>query len=343
MKTFFEWWHRISLPRRGPDTSPAERERTRYARLTTDFTLLVFLITAAFTPYGFTNSAGLGGSIVAIAGLFVVVLAIIFNKLGFNLAGASMLVLCGVINVTGTLLISPLDPSLIPIFSTLVIPLILAGTLMPPVAALIDSMFNIALILLIAVLQKHTPAYDSMSFRLVSGLLALPIALQIIVAVVIYVIMSNLRSTIMRADRAEEIIALQAEVTEFERKQVQSQKQLEEGIAVIAQVHNEVAKGNLNSRVPLGSDNVLWQVAVPLNNLLNRVQQWKNSDERLEQTQKAIKGALQVLNDGRAAQRPVFFQKRTGTDIDPLLAEFNYLADHTVPKAPTSQPPHPFS
>lgn len=341
MKTFFEWWHHISLPRRGPDTSPAERERTRYARLTTDFTLLVFIFTAAFTPYGFTSSATLGGPVVAIAGLFVVVLAIIFNKLGFNLAGASMLVLCGIINVAGTLLSSPLDLSLIPIFSTLVIPLILAGVLMPPVAALISCAFNIVLILLIAVFQKHTPAYDSMSFRLMSGLLALPITLQIVVAVVIYVIMRNLSSTIRRADRAEEIIALQAEVTEFERQQAHSQKQLEEGIAVIAQVHNEVAKGNLNSRVPLGSDNVLWQVAVPLNNLLNRVQQWKNSDERLEQMQKAIKGVLQILNDARIAQRPVSFSKRTGTDIDPLLAEFNYLVEHTVPKAPTSHPPRP--
>ncbi|HEY0756643.1 MAG TPA: hypothetical protein VGD98_22005 [Ktedonobacteraceae bacterium] len=165
MKKFFNWWHRISLPQRGPDASPAERERTRYARLTTDFTLLVFILTAAFIPYGLTSSAGLGGSIVAIAGLFAVVLAIIFNKLGFNLVSASMLVLCGIINVAGTLLSNPLDPSLIPIFSTLVIPLILAGALMPPVTALISCAFNIALILLIAALQKHTLAYSSTTWR----------------------------------------------------------------------------------------------------------------------------------------------------------------------------------
>ena len=340
MNAFLNWWYRVSLPKRGIDKSPAERERTRYARLTTTFTLLLLILTGLVTPWSFIQAINPAAPLIASLALGGLVVAVIFNKLGLNIIAACLVVLSIVINATGNLLTTPLDPTLVPTFSALVIPVILAGALMPPVAALIDGLLNSVLILLIVLFQKHTPAYDQMlKLGLASVSLVLPILLQIIVAVVTYVIMRNLITALRRADRAEEIVALQTEIAEFERSRAQDQQQLAEGITTIAQVHAEVARGNLNARVPLGSEHVLWQVAVPLNNLLSRMQQWRGAAEQMEQTQTVLNYAVHELQSGRQHRQAVFFQKRTGTPVDPLLAEINYLSEQVS----TAQPPYPLA
>jgi xanthosine utilization system XapX-like protein len=299
MQSFLSWWYRVSLPRKvREDTSPAEREKTRYARLTTAFTLLLFILTALLTPWSLVKSFNPAAPVVALLGLAAVVLALICNKLGWNIAGACMIVLSTMINVAGTMITNPLDPLFIPVFSALVIPVVIAGALMPPVAALIDGALNSALIILIVLFQKHTPAYDQM-----------------------------MRLGMASVSVAEEIVALQAEISEFERRQVSDQEQLEKGIALIAQVHAEIAGGNLAARVPLGSEHVLWQIAVPLNNLLNRVQQWKEQADQLEQIRGALAYAVQELQEKRRTQQSVHFRQRTGTPVDPLLVEINYLVE----------------
>jgi hypothetical protein len=329
MKSFLSWWYRVSLPtKRSVDTSPVEREKTRYARLTTAFTLLLLILAVLLTPWSFIKYNNPAAPGIAAAGLAAVVVAVIFNKMGLNIPAAIMIILSTVINVTGTMITNPLDPTFVPIFNALVIPVIIAGALMPPVAALITGALNSAIILAIALLQRHTVAYDQMlRLGMASVAVAMPITLQIIVAVVTYVIMTNLISTIHRADRAEEIVALQAEISKFERKQALDQEQLEKGITLIAQVHAEIAAGNLAARVPLSSEHVLWQIAVPFNNLLNRVQQWKSQADQMERTQAVLRYAVQEMQQKRGAQQHTYFRQRTGTIVDPLLTEINYLSE----------------
>ncbi len=329
MKSLLSWWYRVSLPKKMTvDTSPSEREKTRYARLTTAFTLMIFTITVLLAPTSIFGAYNPAAPTVALLGLGAVVTALVCNKLGWNIVAASLIVSSTVISVTGTMITNPLDPALIPVFSALVIPVIIAGALMPPVAALISGAVNSTLIILVVLLQRHTPAYDQMMrLGLITVSLALPLVLQIVVAIVTYVIMNNLITTIRRADRAEEIVALQSEIGEFERKQANDQEQLEKGIMLIAQVHAEIAGGNLTARVPLGSEHVLWQIAVPLNNLLNRVQQWKGQADQMEHTQAIITYAVHELQEKRRSHQSVFFRQRTGTVVDPLLAEINYVSE----------------
>ena len=327
MHAFFSWWYKVSLPRRDPDVTPAQRERTRYARLTTNFTLLLFILTVALTPLSIVNAFNPAAPAIALITLAVVVAAVIFNKLGLNILAAIMIVSSTTFQVMGTMITNPLDPSLVPIFAALVIPVILAGSLMPPVASLIDGAVNIVLILLVVTLQHHTRAYDDMmKLGLYSVTVLLPIAVQLIVAVVTYVIMRNLILTIRRADRAEEIIELQKTIAEFERTNSQERQRLEEGLALIAQIHAEIARGNFNVHVPLGNDSVLWPVVVSLNNLLHSIQQWKGSADQLQWLQQVIGSAVQEMQRARSSQRPPFFQRRTGTLVDPLLAEINQLS-----------------
>jgi hypothetical protein len=339
MHAFLNWWYTVSLPHRGPDVTPAQRERTRYARLTTNFTLLLLILTVALTPLSIFNAYNPAAPIIALIGLGLVVAAVLFNKLGLNILAAIMIVSSTTFNVMGTMITNALDPSLVPIFGALVIPVILSGSLMPPVAALIDGMVNVVLILLVDLFQHHTRAYDDMMrLGLYSVSAALPITLQIVVAVVTYVIMRNLILTIRRADRAEEIIELQKTIAEFERTNSQERKQLEEGLTLISQVHTDIARGNFDIRVPFENESVLWPVVVSLNNLLHSIRQWKGDAEQLERLRQVIGLVVQEIQKARVMRRPAFFQRRTGTLIDPLLAEINQISAQAFHSS-QSQPP----
>lgn len=328
MKAFLAWWYHISLPTRAPDITPAERERTRYARLTSTFSLLMLCISLPITVNTVINRVTSTGPLFGVIGFACVLSAIIFNKRGANRVAAFLLILYATLVAGGALLRNPLDPAFVPVFCALAVTVLLAGSLMPPVFALLVAAMNCVLIILIVLFQHHTPYYDDMlktgGASLVVGL---PIAMQIIVGVVMYVILSNLIATIRRADRAEEIVALQKEIVEYQRRRVQEQEQLEEGIAVIAQVYAAVANGDLEARVPLGSENVLWQVAVPLNNLLNRVQRWKGNSDLLERTVQAVRYVSQEIEQARVQQVPVVFQRQTGTPLDALLPTVQYLSE----------------
>lgn len=327
MKSLLNWWYRFSLPQRGPDTTPAERERTRYARLTSAFSLVIFLLSLPTTIYGVLTSINPAAPVIEVIGFVCVLAALASNKLGFNIPAALLLVLNTTIVAVGNLLTNPLDPVYVPILCALVITVVLAGSLMPPVFALYVALMNSAIVIFLAIHQPPTPAYAHwMAVGYGSILIALPIMLQLVVGVVTYVILSNLIATIRRADRAEEIVALQKEIVEHQRRRNEEREELEQGIAMMAQVYAAVAQGDLEARVPLGSESVLWQVAVPLNNLLNRVQRWKASADQWERTTMAIKFVQQELQRARAQRAPVMFHQPTGTPVDLLLPEVYTLS-----------------
>ncbi len=51
MTLLLTWWYRISLPpQKGPDTTPEQREHTRYAKLTSGFLLLLIVAFVPFVP-----------------------------------------------------------------------------------------------------------------------------------------------------------------------------------------------------------------------------------------------------------------------------------------------------
>jgi len=180
---------------------------------------------------------------------------------------------------------------------------------------------------LISIYQPKTDAYNHwLSIGYGSILIALPIVLQIIVGVVTYVILSNLISTIRRADRAEEIVALQKEIVEYQRRRNQEREQLETGIAMIAQVYTSIANGNLEARAQVAPESALWQVAAPMNNLINRAQHWKQSADQWEKTLLAIRYVRQEMQRARGQRSQVSFPQATETPVDLLIPEVYMLS-----------------
>lgn len=339
MKAFLAWWYQFSLPQREPDVTPAERERSRYARLTSAFSLLILCISVPLTINTAINRVTSTGPIFGVIGLACVLAAIACNKMGYNRVAAFLLLLYPTLIAGGALLRDPLDPAFVPVFCALSITVILAGSLMPPVFAIVVALMNCGIIAADAIFQRHTAYYDQM-MRTGGGSLVfgVPVIMQILVAIVIYVIMNNLITTIRRADRAEEIVALQKEIVEHQRRRVQEQQQLEEGIAEIAQVYAAVANGDLETRVPLASDSILWQIAVPLNNLLSRAAQWKKNSDQWDRTLLAIRYVRQELLRARGQNSPVTFQQPTETPVDLLIPEVYLLSQQAHRVSQTRYP-----
>lgn len=324
-------WYYATLPQREPDTNPAERERTRYARLTSTFLLIILIVTCLVAPLGFFDSTHPGSPYISFFALLSVVAAWPASRLGHNILAASLIVMSTIIYVVGTMLTNPLDPMLIPVFEALVLPVILAGSLMPPVAGLFTGILTSALILLISLLQPHTALYNQMLAKgLYSVFIILPVAVQIIVGLVIFVIMRNYRATVRRADRAEEIILLQKELHVHEQQRVVDQQQLEEGIALVAQVHTSIANGDLEARVTLPMEHPLWPITGPLNNLLNRIQRWKRNSDQFERTQYVTNKIMGDLQRARIQNSSVTYPQPTGTPLDPLLPEISYLSERSA-------------
>ncbi|HEY7127237.1 MAG TPA: hypothetical protein VH540_25110 [Ktedonobacterales bacterium] len=339
MKSLLAWWYRFSLPKRGPDTTPTERERTRYARLTSAFSPVIFLLTLLTAVYGVLTSINPIAPVIEVSAFGAVVIALICNKLGWNVVAALLLLSSTTINGVGNLVTNPLDPVFVPILCVFVVTVVLAGSLMPPVYALVVAGLNCLVIILVSIYQPHTPAYDHwLSIGYGSLMIAVPIGLQLLVGIVTYVILSNLIATIRRADRAEEIVALQKEIVDYQRRRNEEREQLEAGIASMAEVYTAIANGDLEARVLVRPESVLWQVAVPLNNLLSRAQQWKKYADQWDRTLHAIRYVHQQLQQGRRQRVPVVFQQPTETPVDLLLPEVSVLSQ----QAYRSTHPRPF-
>src|SRR5215468_7116810 len=65
MKPFLAWWYQLALPKRDPDITPEDRECTRYARLTSTFSLLILCITLPTAVNTIINDVKQTGPIVA--------------------------------------------------------------------------------------------------------------------------------------------------------------------------------------------------------------------------------------------------------------------------------------
>ncbi|HLZ61709.1 MAG TPA: hypothetical protein VKR06_32590 [Ktedonosporobacter sp.] len=327
MNRLLNWWYRVSLPKRAPDTTPLQRERTRYARLTSAFSLLLLTFTVLLSPFSVVSRSNPSAPKLMAATLCAILLAIVLNKRGWNIAAATMIILSTLIEVVGTMLTDPSNLGIASIFGALVVPVIVAGALMPPSAALVTGGVNSVLIVLIVFVQLSTAGQAAtLNSRLVATLVALPVSLQLIVAVITYIIMRNLIAALRRADRAEEIIALQKAIAEAEQTRVQEQQLLQEGIKIIADVHSQIANGNLDVRVPLDAHHILWQVAIPLNTLLKRVQRWKWSADQSERAQTVASSLVKEMQKARMQQVPPFLPQQTGTWLDPLIVEIHHLS-----------------
>ncbi len=332
MHALFRLWYRYTLPHL-EQTTPAGREKMRYAHLISGF--LLFILTLAILALPLRLFAqDTTGNLLGLCADALYLLALLCNKRGWSVA-AGMLFVAGILLTEMTPLFAQtagFDTQNLPLLDYLVIAILIAGAVLPPVSTVFVAALNSLVITFIILIAPHTHSFTQvLNAGSVSVVLLPPIFLQLVVAGVMYVIVRSLHATIRRADRAEQIADLQTQIATFEKARADEKRALEQSIQTIAATHARVASGDLDARVPLQEHTVLWPVAVPLNNLLSRTQSWKSQAEMFAHTQRVATQIVQYIQTQRSNHRPLVFQQLTGTPLDPVLQEINDMQQEKHP------------
>ncbi len=330
------WWLRVaSSGWQRPQMTVEQRELARRSRLLAWILLGLLAVNVVLLPIGIGDPATLVALLVSAAGI---ILAVALNRLGQVTPAGLLLVALICAAVIGDLASFPngLSVDALPAYDLLVIPVVVAASVLPRAAAFGVAALNCALIALDFFLQPHAPdlaAEIAQYGGLTAGALALlarPFGIQIIIAVVAYLWVRGTDDAIRRADRAEEIAALEHSIAEQKR-------QLDVGIQLLLETHVHAANGDFSTRAPLRQDNVLWQISYSLNNLLARMQRAVQAEHQLTRTQEELRRLAAAIDDAQAGRQPLW-PAPTGTAADLILERIaRGQRRRSVPTAPYDQ------
>jgi hypothetical protein len=310
---FFQWWYRLTTPIEPPaHASFIWRENYRQARLFSNITL--FLITAfVFAVPVCLLLANLYMLSLDFVEIVITCACLLLNRMGLTLIAGIVQVVSFEITLTFVILIMlPLDGASIQIFDLFIVGVALAGSLLPIRYVFLVALYNSLFIWLNISHQSYTPDMILGPHSQFISLMARTVGLQFMVAGISSIWVYNTTKAIRRADKT-------ALVTKLEHKLVEQRKELESGIEQILQTHVSVANGNLNARVPLAQNHMLWQVARVLNSLLIRFQRASTAERELDRVELAVTSTVSVIQKS-AQQRQQVRIPCTQTAIDPLIA-----------------------
>lgn len=206
---------------------------------------------------------------------------------------------------------------------------LVAASVLTPWSVFVVAAVNCALIAGLILGMPHTVAFDQL---LVSNnaqqAFAGPLLMQAIVALVAYSWARSVLVALRRADRAEEIAAL--ELRELERT-----RELEQGVRELLATHVQLANGDFQARVQPIRNPLLWQIGGSLNMLIARFGRLAQVDfllRRTEQEAHALAENIRVARVGRAPLWPA----PSGTPLDEVIGA---LTDEAPGAAPFVTPP----
>jgi hypothetical protein len=205
-----------------------------------------------------------------------------------------------------------LSLQLVPSYDLLAMAVLVAASILPRPTTFIVAGVNSLLIWLDFTFQPH--AQDLQAYVTAQGALsqiARPIALQLIIATVAFLWVRGTDEAIRRADRAEELAAMEHQLADQKR-------QLDLGIRQILDTHVRVANGDYTARAPLTQDNVLFQIAASLNTLLNRLGRAAQAEYFMQRTTGEIVRLRDSLVAARAGRQPLW-PAPSGTPVDALI------------------------
>jgi hypothetical protein len=309
---FFQWWYTYTTPPDPPaNASFVKREGARRLRLLSTVALFMFVSMVFCLPASFflpNHIAIFTTSIMIIMSL----LSLLLCRLGRPISAGLLLVLSFEIAIICVIVATqPLDEISLTIFDLLILPELLAASLLPARSTFIVAVCNTLFICLDLLFQTPTASLAAQLQVQFVVIVAKPVLLQMMVASISYLWVTSTTKAIQRADRAEMLAVL-------EHMMVERNQELEKGIDQILQTHVSVANGDLNARAPLTQENVLWKVARSLNTLLVRYQRAMLSERELRRTEQAVASAVSVIQLAeQQQQRPRL--SLTYTRIDPLL------------------------
>ena len=317
------WWYRFAAPPEPSSTTPfSQREAYRRGKLISLALLLQLVIVIVLLPtVGLFVNHALIPNLVIMAVLLSI--ALLFNRRG-RVIPAGILAVVGLdLSLMLNLASYPAMSSfLLPMLDLLVLPELFAVSLLPPAAVFVDALIHICFIVasLLFLFPKSAELQALLQTSALQDALARPIVIQVLVAVITYLWVKSALQSIERADRATSIAILEREMAEQGMQVTVEKQQLEESIRQILAVHTRVANGDYTVRVPLTRGNVLWEIGGSLNNMLSRLQRYRQDTLTFEQTNLALNQFLQARS--RAHNGFISWQQ-TNTPVDVLVQQHN--------------------
>jgi type II secretory pathway pseudopilin PulG len=323
----FGWWYAISTPEISAENAPLRiREAIRQAKFLSVILLIEIILSIGDYVTGLAYGYGLTLYIPVTISVASLIAGVILNRKGKMLTGVIVILVVFEINM-GFFLISEtfaapggLTPIAVNAFIILLQPGIIAASLLPAPAALSVGLLNCLFTITVLAFAPQSPELINLPPGVFFNAVFVNITTQIVIMIVNVFWTSSVKQEMQRADRAEEVNKLIEELATQQQQALEEKQRLEESIQQIVKVHTQIANGDLNARVPLDQGNVLWLIAGSLNNLISRLQRWRQDAKKQQQTEQAIQYLILALQTAKRQGTQISVQK-TGTPIDPLIAE----------------------
>lgn len=305
------WWLDLTAPPPAPATASLdEQERRRKAELSAYVLLGLLVMGLALIPNGLVNLPTL---MFAVAMIATALVAGALNRTNHTRMAAIVLIATFGLALGGALATAPqLDLMWMPALDFFGLPVLLAGLLLSRRAPFIVAGLGAVVIILLLELKPRDSGLGHMVAVLgIYHFMVRPFTMLLIVAVASWLWARSVEQAIIRADRAEELATMEHAIVEQKRR-------LESGIQDLLETHVRVANGDFSARAATSQENVLWQIAVSLNNLLARLGKFAYVDQRLHRTETEVDRLALTLENARTG-RGVIWPAPSGTKVDRLL------------------------
>lgn len=310
------FWYAVTAPAE-PSANAAFRirESARRGRLLSVILLgLAVILAGAFYQYLVVDDDHPLMVAVLCMALGLAVIAAVLNRLGQVTPAGILMVVVAEVPLAGPLAATKggeLDILHIGAFYLSVGSLLVAASVLAPWSVAPVALFNCVASLVILNTRPQTPALAAL-LASNDGQQAFlgPIVMQVIVAIIAYLWAQNTLTALRRADRAEEIAAL-------ERREVERQRELEEGVRELLTVHVAVANGDFTARVPQVRNPLMWQVGRSLNTLIGRLVRYAQAEFLLQREQEEAQRLAQAIAIAQVG-RPVAWPVPSGLPLDPV-------------------------
>lgn len=279
------WWYRHLAPPEPPaNANFAQRERVRRGR-TASIVVPIFMLfllgmlLLAFMERNYTQAIAIG------LGMAGSVLALWLNRQGW-IKVAGLLVL--VIGYAGEIFSLGVEPGGLTASNMCLLDFTVISDVVVLAFFSANSLFpviwlNVLLIWGLLTFGPHDATIADMLYHEPLQIFARVYILQLVMASTLYLWARSTEVALQRADRAEEIAALEKRENERSQVELEQKAQLDTGIQQVLQTLVAAANGDLSARTPLNQDHILWQVAMSLNNLIARLQSSSYAESELRQ------------------------------------------------------------
>jgi hypothetical protein len=321
-----EWWFRFTAPPLPEKATFAQRETTRRGRLAS-ITVLFFSLFMLFPFFqGFIQGNPKQSIPVLISIVINIIALIALNRRGM-LGAAGWLVILTI--DTGFFMAVFTQPGGLSYQNLRSMDVIAEAVLVvvaffPPRSVFIIAAINTLGIVLWTFFGPHNQDITQALQTNAYSLFYPPVSLEIFLAILVFLWANSALKAINDLDVTEKMVELEKRENERQGQELILKNQLEEGIQLMLRTHVRAANGDFSARAPLTKENILWQLAYSLNNLLARLERFTAESRRHAITQEAIHSAAEQVRIVKAANQPLVL-KRTGTALDELLIELNSL------------------